>query len=574
MNAGSLEIQLYANVARLTQDMAQVERTVTGAMGKVEAAAKGAMAVVSALGVGLTVASFANMIRGALDAADALNKLQARTGVTTESLSQLQYAANMAGVANESLSNAMRKLNVAIASGLAGDREKVLLFRQLGVTTADLGKGTEEVMLKMADGFAKSKDGAGKVSVALALMGKTGDEMIPLLNGGAEALKGMMQEADKLGLTIGQNFAAQAEAFNDNLERVHRAGSKFAILMAGQFVDGVGRALDAMAKATIEAGKFAGVIAGMQTLLTGDDRHKANVAIVDKAEQILKVMDLLDKARVRAAEAPGRDKAAADAEVARLAKKLEYLRREVKTHQQYAQVMDDQAAAEKAAADAAEERRKQNELNAEKAKQEAERQKAAAEELKRQVKAGTELAASLIAQDGGLSPDFLKKWDQLALARKAGAVSAEQLIAAQANLLAQQPLMKKQLDEALAEAKERQKLRAADDAAVRQALQDIEAERIASLKSVTDRVASLKDEAEAAKLAADLNVSLAEAVEMVAIARLREKQERMIEGAEAWEAVEREIAARRELLALIKRREELRQYQDMWASIDRTAHDV
>ena len=62
---------------------------------------------------------------GALDAADALNKLQQRTGLATEFLSQLQYAAKLADVSNESLATSMRKLNVSIAQGLAGDKEKI-----------------------------------------------------------------------------------------------------------------------------------------------------------------------------------------------------------------------------------------------------------------------------------------------------------------------------------------------------------------------------------------------------------------------------------------------------------------
>ena len=200
--AGSLEVQLYANVARLVEDMAKMESAVNGSLGRVERAAQTAMTALGALGSGLSVAAFAGMIKGALDAADALNKLQQRTGLATEFLSQLQYAAKLADVSNESLATSMRKLNVSIAQGLAGDKEKIAVFRQLGVTTADLGQGTEAVMMKMADAFAKAGDGAGKQAISLALMGKAGDEMIPLLNGGSAAIRDLMGEADRLGLPV------------------------------------------------------------------------------------------------------------------------------------------------------------------------------------------------------------------------------------------------------------------------------------------------------------------------------------------------------------------------------------
>jgi tape measure domain-containing protein len=76
-----------------------------------------------------------------------------------------------------------------------------------------------------------------------------------------------------------------------------------------------------------------------------------------------------------------------------------------------------------------------------------------------------------------------------------------------------------------------------------------------SLKSVQDRIHSMEDEARAIELSHALNVSLAEAIELVAIARLEEKQAGFYEGSEGWEAIQREINARRELLGLIGSKE-------------------
>ncbi|GAD20965.1 tape measure protein [Acidovorax sp. MR-S7] len=76
-----------------------------------------------------------------------------------------------------------------------------------------------------------------------------------------------------------------------------------------------------------------------------------------------------------------------------------------------------------------------------------------------------------------------------------------------------------------------------------------------SLKSVQDRIHSMADEARAIELSQALNVSLAEAIELVAIARLEEKQAGFYEGSEGWEAIQREINARRELLGLIGSKE-------------------
>lgn len=76
-----------------------------------------------------------------------------------------------------------------------------------------------------------------------------------------------------------------------------------------------------------------------------------------------------------------------------------------------------------------------------------------------------------------------------------------------------------------------------------------------SLKSVHDRIHSMEDEARAIELSQGLNVSLAEAIELVAIARLEEKQAGFYDGSEGWLAIQREIDARRELLGLIGSKE-------------------
>lgn len=83
-----------------------------------------------------------------------------------------------------------------------------------------------------------------------------------------------------------------------------------------------------------------------------------------------------------------------------------------------------------------------------------------------------------------------------------------------------------------------------------------EADAAQAVASVRQRINALTMEEDAARLAASTNVSLAEAVELVAIARLQEAQAaKFHEGSEGWQAIEREIAARRELLGLVRGKE-------------------
>lgn len=266
----------------------------------VSTSAAGVTAVLGALGVTAAALNFAQSIHGAIDAADQMNKLSQRTGIATESLSQLQFAAKLSDVSTESLTNGIKKLNVSIAAGLGGDKAKIEMFTNLGISLTDAAgkaKTADKVMLEMADAFSTAKDGATKTAYAVGLMGKAGDEMIPLLNGGGAAIADMMKKAEKLGLTISTDFARQAEEFNDNLTIVQASSKRLSISLAGDLVAGLGKVVKAMADASIEGGKFSAILLGLQTLITGDDRHKNNVALVEDTEKLMNLQNGLDKLR-------------------------------------------------------------------------------------------------------------------------------------------------------------------------------------------------------------------------------------------------------------------------------------
>jgi hypothetical protein len=77
-------------------------------------------------------------------------------------------------------------------------------------------------MLEVADKFAKMEDGANKSAAAQALFGKSGADMIPLLNGGRKAV-------ESLSATMTTKFAKSADALNDDLAKIQAKLLTFAV---------------------------------------------------------------------------------------------------------------------------------------------------------------------------------------------------------------------------------------------------------------------------------------------------------------------------------------------------------
>ena len=271
--------------ARVSQEAGKLGNSVTAVGGSFTALASTAIA-------GLSVISFGAQVNQAIDLADSFNKLSQKTGIAVEDLSRLKYAANLADVSTEGLAGGIKKLNVNISAAANGSKEQAAVFKALGINIKDAAGnvlGADKVFAQIADRFSESADGANKTAVAVALLSKNGADLIPLLNSGAAGLKDMGDEAKKLGIVMSADFAKNAEEFKDNLTKIRIAGDGLFVTLASDLVKGLGDTAKAMADAAVEGGKYAAVIAGIQTLLTGTDEYKNNKALVENTEALLRL---------------------------------------------------------------------------------------------------------------------------------------------------------------------------------------------------------------------------------------------------------------------------------------------
>lgn len=101
-------------------------------------------------------------------------------------------------------------------------------------------------------------------------------------------------------------------------------------------------------------------------------------------------------------------------------------------------------------------------------------------------------------------------------------------------------------------AQARTQSRRQETAGIEQWMEQQQAAQRENLASIEQRITSLADEEKAAQLAAAKNISLAEAIELVTIARLEERRNaKYSEGGEGYDAATQEIEARRRLAAQI-----------------------
>lgn len=183
------------------------------------------------LGTG-AAAGFGLMIKHSIDLQDELSKSSQKIGVSVEDLSALRYTADLAGVAFGDLEGSLGKFSKNIGETFAtGVGAAADAFSDLGIKVKDNNgklRSTSELFSEVADKFASLQDGAIKTTLSMDLFGKSGKDLIPLLNAGAKGLSDSAEEAQRLGQVFTGEAAKAAEEFNDNLSRLQKTFSGLA----------------------------------------------------------------------------------------------------------------------------------------------------------------------------------------------------------------------------------------------------------------------------------------------------------------------------------------------------------
>lgn len=219
-----------------------VKNNLAGLASQAKDAVNGVGALGAAFGVlGGAVAGALSVqaLRGSVDMLDQLDDLAEKTGIATEALSALRYAGEVVGTPIEALATGIRKLSVNMAAAAGGGKEQAAAFQAIGVSFKNLDgtlRGSDKVLGDIADKFATFRDGPEKAALAIELFGKSGADMIPLLNKGSAGMEELRTEAERLGVVFSGGLAAQAADFNDNLKKIQLSGQAFATAVAGELL--------------------------------------------------------------------------------------------------------------------------------------------------------------------------------------------------------------------------------------------------------------------------------------------------------------------------------------------------
>lgn len=171
---------------------------------KLSAAAAGALGAIG----GLAIKTAKN--------ADELNTLAKQTGFSVEELQKFQYASDLVDVSMEDITGAATKLKKSVA----GDSKELA---KLGVKTKNADGSFRNINDIFYDTLAALGDVQNETerdTLAMAIFGRSADSLAGIVDDGGKSLKELGQEAEDMGLIMGQDTVDSLNNVNDQMDRL------------------------------------------------------------------------------------------------------------------------------------------------------------------------------------------------------------------------------------------------------------------------------------------------------------------------------------------------------------------
>jgi hypothetical protein len=180
----------------------------------------GGVAAGAAVGI---AAALTVIIEKAIETSAKLYMLSQSVGVNVETLSALGYAAKQDGVDLETLAKSLERLDRNMLGAYNGTGKAGAAFAKLHIDVKQADGtmlGLTQTIGAVADKFSHMPDGPAKTALAMELFGRGGAIMIPMLNKGAEGIKELTDEAERLGVVIDAETARSAKRLDDDMVKL------------------------------------------------------------------------------------------------------------------------------------------------------------------------------------------------------------------------------------------------------------------------------------------------------------------------------------------------------------------
>lgn len=163
---------------------------------------------------------------GAAETLDRIDKMSQKIGVSRQGYQEWEYILSQNGMEIDKLQVGIKSLTTSIGQATDGTGKGAEAFRQLGVSIRDAQgdlKSQEAIFEDTVKALQAYPEGVDKARLANELFGRSGQELMPLLNSAAGSVDELKQRAHELGLIMSDDAITAGVKLQDTIDDVHRA---------------------------------------------------------------------------------------------------------------------------------------------------------------------------------------------------------------------------------------------------------------------------------------------------------------------------------------------------------------
>ena len=269
--------------------------------------------LMSSISAFASLGAFKSLITDTISWAAEMQRASLRTGASVESLTALGKVARLSGTDLGSVESALVKMSRALSGADDDAKGAGHALAAIGLDVATLKSlDPANAMLEIARALSKWADDGSKTALVMAILGKNGAEMLPLL-------KDLATQTDLNG-KLTQRQAEMAANMEKEWAKLTVTGGTWAKSIALEIIPGLNKILEQMTEGTRIAGGFAQAFvefgAGLSFATGGIEGTRKEIARLNAEMASGRAQNLLDMGST--------DLSGTEASLAKMQRRLEY----------------------------------------------------------------------------------------------------------------------------------------------------------------------------------------------------------------------------------------------------------
>ena len=179
-----------------------------------------------AAGIYKVIDALADMTVQSAAMADDILTQSSVTGLSTDTLQEMEYAAGLVDVSVENITGSMTKNIRSMRSARDGTKETAESYEKLGVSITDSNgslRDSETVFWEVVDALGNMTNETERDALAMSIMGKSAQDLNPLIEAGSGRMAELAAEAHNVGYVMSEETLGTLGLLDDQMQRLDKS---------------------------------------------------------------------------------------------------------------------------------------------------------------------------------------------------------------------------------------------------------------------------------------------------------------------------------------------------------------